>query len=152
MKETIRKRLEEKGHTDPDRALEGLGITIEQKGHPRFDETGFMWYGTFITDPNKDETGRFTVDPKVYYSRHYEDWLKWKVNRSSNSVQAYDAKIEQKQTATIFYDPEFKLALHNLETAWMNWLSGPATEELTPMEVDKVVEEVIKEVKSLVRF
>lgn len=85
MKETIRKRLEEKGHTDPDKALENFGVKVEQKGHPRFSNEGFMWYGNMITDPTKDETGTHTVDPRVYYATHYEQWLVWKARRDGKT-------------------------------------------------------------------
>lgn len=43
---------------------------------------GFFWkacgctVGHWIEDPHVDVTGRFTVDPVVYYGKAYLDWKK----------------------------------------------------------------------------
>jgi len=38
-------------------------------------DCGFLWEGTHITKPNLDATGRFFVEPSVYYGEIYERWL-----------------------------------------------------------------------------
>ena len=37
----------------------------------KLTQIGFYWKGQFITDPLKEETGRFEVNPYFYYGRHY---------------------------------------------------------------------------------
>ena len=39
------------------------------------EECGFVWEGTLSTKPNLDATGRFFVEPSVYYGEPYEKWL-----------------------------------------------------------------------------
>jgi len=153
LEERLRKRLEEKGHTNPDKALEQLGIEVEQKGHPRFSDEGFMWYGTMITDPTKDESGRFTVDPRVYYATHYEQWLIWKARRDGDTeTVTHESEIEQKQTATIFHSPEFQQAMANLGAAWRGWVQGPASEMLTPIEIEEVGATIVERVRRIIRI
>ena len=59
--EFIKKRMKEKGHSDPERGLQMFGKKTEQFGEPRFSMEGFVWNGAMITDPTKDETGRFDL-------------------------------------------------------------------------------------------
>ena len=36
--------------------------------------SGFIFEGMLITDPSVDETGRFYVEPEVYYGQAFKDW------------------------------------------------------------------------------
>lgn len=129
MKETIRKRLEEKGHTDPDKGLESFGVKVEQKGHPRFSNEGFMWYGNMITDPTKDETATYTVDPRVYYAGHYEQWLTWKARRK-------EPQNVTQETPTVLYDPRISQATDLISASMHDWINGPMSEGISDDEID----------------